>query len=286
MMETTRMPQPTQPLPIQAITHAPRDVGVIDIRGDDAESFLQAQLSSDVRKLTLGSWQWSAWLDPQGRVRALMQLARLDATHYIALLRGGEADALASSLRRYILRARVQIDSRQCTLQAGPGADSGHIRTRANVPGLDMGTHIWWLRVQGADANDANLEDNDNANSQAWADELRGGLPWLPADALNTLPAQALGLEHLGAASVEKGCYPGQEIVARLHFRGGNKRQLVRLAGEQQTIAMLMQQHPAGFQALTAHAADDGSLEVLGILSSAAESSALFAPLVTNRYGN
>ncbi|NMW23796.1 tRNA-modifying protein YgfZ, partial [Rhodanobacter denitrificans] len=55
------------------------------------------------------------------------------------------------------------------------------------------------------------------------------GWPWLPTQLLNELLPPALSLQRLHAAAIDKGCYPGQEIVARLHFRGGHKRHLHRV---------------------------------------------------------
>ncbi|MBW8073846.1 MAG: folate-binding protein, partial [Metallibacterium scheffleri] len=88
------------------IATPPPTAEMLEISGDDATTFLHAQLSSDVRVLEAGRWQWSAWLDAQGRVRALLQLARVDDTTYLALLRGGAAADMAAALGRYVLRAR------------------------------------------------------------------------------------------------------------------------------------------------------------------------------------
>ncbi|WP_460500728.1 CAF17-like 4Fe-4S cluster assembly/insertion protein YgfZ [Dyella jejuensis] len=71
------------------------------------------------------------------------------------------------------------------------------------------------------------LFGNDLAANDIWQHEqLREGWPWLPTDRLNELTPPSLSLHRLGAIALDKGCYPGQEIVARLHYRGGNKRHL------------------------------------------------------------
>jgi folate-binding protein YgfZ len=61
--------------------------------------------------------------------------------------------------------------------------------------------------------------------------DVRDGFPWLPETSLDALLPSALGLYRLGAVSIGKGCYPGQEIVARLHYRSGHKQHLYRLGG-------------------------------------------------------
>lgn len=264
-----------------AIIGAPREAGVLELQGEDAENFLQAQFASDIRRLQPGRWQWSAWLDAQGRVRALLQLARLEATHFAALVRGGDAHALGTMLSRFVLRARVRIETRTFLLHAGRGLESGQTDAAQDGLGFGMGTHTWWVRTSDTDTG-----GGDALRDQAWGQDLRDGLPWLPHAALDALSAQALGLERLGAVSFDKGCYPGQEIVARLHFRGGNKRHLVGLAGEPSTLSMLIRQYPESFQALTAHMPSDGPTSVLGVLGTATEAGARFEPFITVRHGD
>src|ERR1700760_4496762 len=82
---------------------------VLSLDGSDAVAFAQAQFSNDVAALGDGRWQWNAWLNPQGRVRAFFALLRLDAQHLRLILRGGDAAALADALRRYVFRSKVTI---------------------------------------------------------------------------------------------------------------------------------------------------------------------------------
>jgi folate-binding Fe-S cluster repair protein YgfZ len=74
------------------------------IEGPDAIAFAQAQFSSKVSSLATGHWQFSAWLDPQGRVRALFHLARLADDRLLLLLRGGSAAAVVDALQRFVFR--------------------------------------------------------------------------------------------------------------------------------------------------------------------------------------
>src|SRR3569833_4481712 len=82
---------------------------VLELDGPDAVSFAQAQFSNDVTALGDSRWQWNAWLNPQGRVRAVFALLRLDGQHLRLILRGGDAAAIADTLRRYEFRAKVTI---------------------------------------------------------------------------------------------------------------------------------------------------------------------------------
>ena len=249
---------------------------MLEISGADAATFLHAQLSSDVRVLEAERWQWSAWLDAQGRVRVLLQLARVDDTTYLALLRGGGGADMAAALGRYVLRARVKLRPWRAILHAAAalplhtcaGAAAG------NSIAFGMGTHAWLVGADGA----AGTGDAD----AVWRSEIDAGWPWLPDAALDSLMPPALGLEHLGAVVFDKGCYPGQEIAARLHYRGGNKRHLVTLAGAADRITALLYAHPDALLALSAQQSQD--LHVLGVLNGNSAAVDAFAPLIRSRH--
>lgn len=206
------------------------------IEGSDASTFAHAQFSSAVTSLAVGRWQFSAWLDPQGRVRALFHLARLTDDCYLLLLRGGNAVAMADELRRFVFRAKVRVTALPPRILAtGAAIAEGLITTAASVPdstgdiALGCESHSLSISAEG---------DSDDA----WRlPQLRRGWPWLAAASLGQWLSPALSLQRLHAVVVDKGCYPGQEIVARLHFRGGYKRHLhrVKLSQAVETGAVL-----------------------------------------------
>lgn len=189
------------------------------IEGADALAFAHAQFSSDVRALAVGNWQFSAWLDAHGRVCALFQLARLEEQRLLLLLRGGSAATLGDALRRFVLRSRVNLQAAPWrTLAAGAALPLHTLQASPHSIALGADTHSLRITADG------------ESNDQWRAPQLLLGWPWLPADAAGTLLPPALSLHRLHAVSTSKGCYPGQEIVARLHFRGGNKRHLHTVA--------------------------------------------------------
>ena len=187
------------------------------IEGPDAMAFAQAQFSSTVNSLSVGQWQFSAWLDPQGRVRALFHLARIDSERYLLLLRGGTAADMVDALRRFVFRARLRLAALPVRhLSTAPALPLHAITIDDETITLGCDTHSMKITHTG-------LSDN------GWRlPQLHSGWPWLPTSALNTQLPAALSLQRLQAVAVDKGCYPGQEIVARLHFRGGHKRHLHR----------------------------------------------------------
>ena len=185
------------------------------IEGADAKAFAHAQFSSKVDTLAVGQWQFSAWLDPQGRVRFFFHLARIADDTLLLLLRGGDASAMADALRRFLFRSKLTLTALpQRALSIGAALPMHAISHDAEELSLGCDTHS--LRITSTGHGD-----------DAWrAPQLQAGWPWLPAQALDDMLPAALSLQRLQAVAVDKGCYPGQEIIARLHFRGGHKRHL------------------------------------------------------------
>jgi folate-binding protein YgfZ len=200
------------------------------LHGVDAGSFAQAQFCSDVSQLAPGQWQYSAWLDAPGRVRAFFHLLRTDEQRFHLLLRGGAAEPLLEPLRRFVFRSKVRIEI---------GAPDPATLVFADA--VSTGGGVFALRREGESIcldqpGDASLlfagthSAGDSPIDEAIAlREIRAGLPRLPMAAAGELLPAWLDFERLGAISYKKGCYPGQEIAARLYFRGGNNRRLHRL---------------------------------------------------------
>ena len=215
---------------------------LLEIAGVDAATFAQAQFSSDVLALGNAHWQWSAWLSPQGRVRAFFHLLRDNDQHLRLLLRGGDAQMLRDALVRYVLRAKVKLrvvsDARVSGFH-GAGeiaALAETVPSATEILGVDNASVValpgevprWLLLRESATRPDAADIAADGVERWRLAD-ICAGLPELAPPLHDQLLPQWLGLDRLGAVSVRKGCYPGQEIMARLHFKGGNKRGLYLL---------------------------------------------------------
>jgi folate-binding protein YgfZ len=186
----------------------------LSIEGADAIAFAQSQFGSNIQALAVGQWQFSAWLDAQGRTLALFHLARVADDGLLLLLRGGDAASMAQSLQRFVFRAKVRLTAHAPRpLGAGPALDTYAVTREGDAYTIGCGDHSLVI--------DAGHGDDDWRLRQVLA-----GWPWLPADTLGVLLPPALSLERLQAVSFDKGCYPGQEIVARLHYRGGHKRHM------------------------------------------------------------
>ncbi|HXR62300.1 MAG TPA: folate-binding protein [Rudaea sp.] len=211
---------------------------LLEVTGSDALAFAHAQFSSDVNALADGAWQWSAWLSAQGRVRAFFHLLRADSTRLILILRGGAGPALRAALAPYVFRSKVQLRAFEAESVVGCAGPADVLQHLDSVPqgqrfverdgriGVALpGQPQRWLIV-----TPSTLPDQDADALQRWrAADIEAGLVTLDERLVDRYLPAWLGFGQLGATSVRKGCYPGQEIVARMHFKGGNKRWLHRV---------------------------------------------------------
>jgi folate-binding protein YgfZ len=213
-------------------------LGVLAIRGADAAQFSHSQLANDVKALPNGHWQWNALLQIQGRVLALLLVARRADDELLLVLPREIRGDVRSTLSRYVLRSKVRIEEDD-TLQvegrwsphdpADSGAPPGSGPLRVDADGITLpfgGRSGRALAIVPTGASSgASIDD-------AWRKaDIDDGIPWIRIGTVGEFIPQALGLTRLSAYSVSKGCYPGQEIVARTHFLGRNKRVLRRFSG-------------------------------------------------------
>lgn len=194
------------------------DFRCLTLAGPDARAFAQAQFTVSVDDLAPERWSPLAWCDPKGRVLAFM-MARSGEGDVELILPAAQADDVCKRLTMFTI-------GRQVTL-AEPQPVAGSFDADDSLPVFD---------------NDPRRHLGLNPDAPAAADsvarwrqlDLCRGLPWLGAASSGRHLPQWLGLETLGALSYSKGCYPGQEVVARVHYRGSVKYGLrgLQLAGE------------------------------------------------------
>lgn len=207
------------------------DHGILALTGRDAVKFAHAQFMSDVAALAPGHWHWSGWLTPKGRVIALFALLKLDDETLWLLLPDFDAGEFAMLLQRFVFRSKVELKPRGDLYASGTFAEPGQAKGAAFAAidgtveldmGADGGSRTLRIVTQQAD-------DDPKSQAEWLAHDLAHGLPHLPESQREHWTPQQLSLERLRAFSVKKGCYPGQEIVARTHFLGQAKRGLVAL---------------------------------------------------------
>ena len=221
-----------QPLP--GALFAMPDLHVVELAGRDATTFAQAQFINDLNGLQPGHWQWSGWLTPKGRTVALFAVASWSDDRIWLLLPDLDPSGLAEALRRFVFRSKVAVTVRDDLVVAGAfakpeRAERNRFVEHDGVAEFDLGTPEMprLLRV-GCPAPAV-----DDAAMQRWRMfDLEHGLPRLGPDQSGQWTPQQLSLERIRGFSVKKGCYPGQEIVARTHFLGKAKRGLALLESD------------------------------------------------------
>lgn len=221
--------QAAEPLFFRLPGHA-----VLALEGRDAASFAHAQFMNDVVALSDGHWQWNGWLTPKGRLVALFALLKRDEQALWLLLPDSDPIALATALQRFVFRSKVAFEAHGDLVVSGsfsPPISASHAQIaepeRDQIE-LDMGAE-GGPRALRIGAGAGLVPDA----SDRWATfDLAHGLPRLLPSQTGQWTPQQLSLDRLRAYSVKKGCYPGQEIVARTHFLGQAKRGLALLESD------------------------------------------------------
>lgn len=234
------------------------DLAVLRISGEDAPGFLHAQLSNDINGLGADEARLAAYCNPKGRMLGSLLLWRETTQQdspLLALVKADIVEPLLKRLRMFVLRAKVGFEPTTLNVQGvsrallgGAPADGSGLALDAGTawqlkregpltfigaPAASDGLSRWWL-LDADQAGAAALAERlglAQGQPQAWhAQDIEAGLGWVEHDNLELFIPQSLNYDLSGGVSFTKGCYPGQEIVARAHFRGTVKRR--GLAGQ------------------------------------------------------
>lgn len=223
-------------------------LAVLRFAGPDAIAFLQGQVSNDTRRLADGLPLLAAYSSAQGRVLAVLHLLP-HSSGVMAILPREIALPTLERLRKFVLRAKVKIEdsSDQYTVAGVRDASALDLGQTVGAAYLERdGVAIarvadgaqnaaprYWVvrrREDGAAAHDAAAHDGAAEQERAWRlADIRAGMPQVFAATSEQFVAQMLNLDLLDAISFTKGCYTGQEIIARTQHLGRIKRRLSRL---------------------------------------------------------
>jgi len=213
-----------------------RHLGVIRARGTDAASFLQSQLTNDVLTLGPDRARLAGFCSAKGRLQASFWVVRPAPDELLLIC---AADLLAPTLKRlsmFVLRARCKLDDASAELPLLGISGAGL------VPG---GAHPWQVQdtplgktirvpdaggqprcvVVGASAAALPELPSLALDTWRWLD-LQAGMPLIQAATVDKFVPQMLNFEIVGGVDFKKGCYPGQEVVARSQYRGTIKRRM------------------------------------------------------------
>jgi folate-binding protein YgfZ len=218
--------------------------GVIAFAGEDAQSFLQGQLSCDVGALTSDNSTYGSYCTPKGRALATFLLWR-GGPDFFMQLPASIRESIQKRLSMFILRARVKpadasdafarfglagneaadliktvfADVPAAPLEVRAVEDTTLIRLAADrfeiVTPAHKATPVYEALKQRAQEAGPGMWE--------WLD-IRAGIPWITPATQEAFVPQMVNLDLIGGVSFSKGCYPGQEIVARAHYRGQVKQ--------------------------------------------------------------
>jgi folate-binding protein YgfZ len=276
------------------------DRGLIGYSGEEAGAFLHNQLTCDVAALEVNRSVYGSYCTPKGRILATFLLWRT-GTGYVMQLPASLRESIQKRLAMYVLRSKVKItDAGSNWIQVGlAGADAAaHLeRTLGAVPHnehqllqtpeatvihLPRERYAILIARDSGPATAEKLKDGTDIVSPdhwSWLD-IRAGVPVITLPVQEQFVPQMVNMDLIGGLSFSKGCYPGQEIVARTHFLGRLKQRmyLAHLAtgepgpGDKLYSAELGNQSSGTI--VNAAAAPGGGYDVLAAMQIAAAASA------------
>ncbi|MDX1329190.1 MAG: folate-binding protein [Burkholderiaceae bacterium] len=208
------------------------DWGVLQVQGDDATTFLQGQLTNDVALMPVGQARLSGYCSAKGRLLASFVVLKREANAYHLLMARDLLAATQKRLQMFVMRAKCQLQdvSDQWRLTGITGAESlvdmldwacqaaddGWI---LRLPSAEVKQAIWIQPATSADP----AQPSEMADGWAFHRALSGVAMVTQATTEHFVP-QMINYESVDGVSFKKGCYPGQEVVARSQFRGAIKR--------------------------------------------------------------
>ena len=200
--------------------------GVLSVTGDDARDFLHAQLTNDIQGLARDRSALAGWCSAQGRLLATFLVIPSPQGFLLQLARD-IAPTVAKRLGMFVLRSKVKIAD-----ESASWVQDGIWDADFQQPDVVWKDGIVTVRVGERRYIQMGSSEQPNATEEDWIlREIRAGRPFISSATQDKFVPQMVNLEKLGGVDFQKGCYPGQEIVARAQYRGQVKRRMVQMQG-------------------------------------------------------
>lgn len=260
---------------------------VLKVCGEDASTFLHGQFSNDLKQLNSKQWQLSSYSTPKGRLLAVFRIAKLNDDYYLEMP-ADIIEAFQKRLQMFIMRSAVTLEnlSHNLVICGLAGTDlkaplkAMGIETPDEVYGFasTVAQDVLLMREYGTTPryvvlakpqrmielwqklDDSVLQTTENTWSLS---QIQQGQPDVFESTREQFVAQMMNLHVLGAVNFKKGCYPGQEVVARLQYLGKLKRRMYRFSAKSQTLPL------AGSEVIQEEGADASGKVVSAAFSSA-----------------
>ena len=221
---------------------------IIEASGDDVVEFLQGQFSNDIKLVTENLGQLSAYCNPKGRILANFRVFKRQNSYFLRL-RADIVEATLKRLRMFVMRSKVEIVDRSNEFTrmgiAGENAtnklsalfqslpkNADESITENEITIIKLTGTLSRYEAHGTIANLITLWDQLQSQGVPIGENswnlltVRAGIPEIVAETVEEFVPQMVNLQAINGLSFTKGCYPGQEVVARMHYLGKLKRQL------------------------------------------------------------
>ena len=219
-------------------------LGLLKVGGEDAEDFLHNQASNDLRAMAEGDTRLAALCTPKGRMYCLFLAFRKDDAWYLHMPRTRVAPVM-QRLAMFVLRAKVELEDLSERLPAfgvvgaDVSGDDAFADAAARVPALGARRFAVFAPDETLIRlwRDAVARGWHATNRDYWRlCDVRSGVPHVYDETSEQFVPQMANVDLLGGVSFSKGCYPGQEIVARTHYLGKLKRRMYLFASEARAL--------------------------------------------------
>jgi len=206
----------------------PQNYSIIKVSGTDAPVFLQGQLTGDCNDIGSEHSLLMAWCAPNGRVQNLIHVIRSGALFFL-LIPKEQMLGMVKKLKMFVLRSDVEIADLSTDHELFLTLNSN----QSDISFATIGrqdSRCWWIVPNGKVTEVWKKIIAKQVNEDVIEfHSIMNGMPYLTEELADTFLPQEIGLEELKGLSFSKGCYPGQEIIARVKYRGKVKRELVKI---------------------------------------------------------
>ena len=270
--------------------------GLIAAHGEEAETFLQGQFCNDVRKVDEHSSQISGYCSPKGRLLSIFRMFKIKDTYYL-LIPHELIEETLKRLRMFILISKVTLEDADNAMTrigfSGPDADKRLKEILGKAPEQDNTVihtdNVTVMRIPGPCSRFIILGDVESIKNiwskldvhaapvgfQPWGQlDIQAGIPQVYSQTVDAFVPQMVNMQVIEGVSFKKGCYTGQEVVARMQYLGKLKRRMYKanvktdepvMPGDNLFAAGDTSGQGTG-KIVSAHPSDSGGYDVLAVI--------------------
>ena len=261
--------------------------GILSVTGPDSRKLLQGQCTADVQRLDVGAWTLGGLCTPKGRLYANFRLICLDDEHFWLVMPQSNIADTRQRLGKYAAFFKCELTDISLHWHGIALADTPTTGSAGSLEQTDAaitlelgsGQQLLWLNPLAAADYETRLQaleaEAQWLPEQHWDQlEIASGLTWITPETQEAFLPQAISWDKLGGVSFAKGCYTGQEVVARLHYKGSSKKALRQISGSGPVPAPLSRLHDGAGKAVgdvACAAGDEQNWTGLAVLALQAE---------------